>query len=326
MQIGATNSVQFVASDYLYPFRSDLTVGASGLAAGRAVADSYGDWTVTARWDGGPVGFQATLGHGLPFVFFRIAGGDALVTPGQGATVWANQGNVLGLTIGGNALRRLRPGWRDVDRHERAPLDAGRPGLSLGRAPARRAPRDARAVPPPRLRLRRQQPGGVELRRGLLPGHVDVRVHDRGEGDRSGPLVGDPDRALPAPVAGQHDARRPGSPTGRLGARCASSRAAPSRRARAFKGVLPALPGRGEVNPADLRALVEQAARETLPVGPSYENGKAMSRFAHLVHIADQVGATAARDHFLAEIKTRLEEWFTAGGAQEYVYDATGTR
>ena len=49
-----------------------------------------------------------------------------------------------------------------------------------------------------------------------------------------------------------------------------------------------------------------------------------MGRFAHLVHIADQLGATAERDHFLAEIKTRLEDWFTVGGAQEYSTTTTG--
>ena len=87
-----------------------------------------------------------------------------------------------------------------------------------------------------------------------------------------------------------------------------------------FCGVLPALPDRGDYNPAELLAQVQAVAAETLPVGPTYENGKAMGRFAHLVHIADQIGATAERDHFLAELKSRLEDWFTVGGAQEYSY------
>ena len=50
---------------------------------------------------------------------------------------------------------------------------------------------------------------------------------------------------------------------------------------------------------------------------------RSIGRFAHLVRIADQLGATAERDHFLSEIKNRLEDWFTAGGAQEYVYNDT---
>ncbi|NND71295.1 MAG: carbohydrate-binding protein, partial [Rhodothermales bacterium] len=87
-----------------------------------------------------------------------------------------------------------------------------------------------------------------------------------------------------------------------------------------FGGVLPALPDRGDYNRDELLGFVQSVANETLPVGPTYDNGKAMARFTHLVHIAEQLGATTERDHFLSEIKNRLEEWFTAGGDQEYSY------
>ena len=90
-----------------------------------------------------------------------------------------------------------------------------------------------------------------------------------------------------------------------------------------FEGVLPSLPDQGDHNPADLLAMINAAASETLPAGPTYENGKAIARFAHLVNIADQDGSSAARDYFLSEIKRRLEGWFTAGGAESYVYNAT---
>ena len=63
-------------------------------------------------------------------------------------------------------------------------------------------------------------------------------------------------------------------------------------------------------------------AKETLSAGPTYENGKAMGRFSHLIHIADQLGALTERDYFLAQLKTRLEDWFTADGSQEYSYNA----
>jgi endoglucanase Acf2 len=87
-----------------------------------------------------------------------------------------------------------------------------------------------------------------------------------------------------------------------------------------FSGILPALPDRGDYNRTDLLNFVQEAAAETIPVDDTYWNGKAMARFTHLVHIAEQLGAITERDHFLSEIKKRLEEWFTAGGEQEYVY------
>jgi hypothetical protein len=66
---------------------------------------------------------------------------------------------------------------------------------------------------------------------------------------------------------------------------------------------------------------VEQASNGTLGVNGSYNSGKEMARFANLVYIADQIGAAEERDYFLAQMKTRLEDWLTAGGAQEYSYN-----
>ena len=290
MQIGATNAVQFVANDFLYPFRSDLTVGASRLAASRAVTDRYGDWTVTARWDGGPVGFRATLGHGLPFVFFRITGGDALVTPAQGTTVWSNVGGVLGLTIAGNHYGVFAPTgatWTGT-----TPLRstlAGRGYLSVALLP------DAR--PETLERFRRHAYAFVTDSRVAwaydeATAQVTSTYAYTTEAMEGGPGLSS--ETMTALYRHQWlDSTTPAtgltyrSPRGEM--RLVEGSTFTTRRA--FTGVLPALPGGGEVNPADLRALVQQAAQETLPAGPSYENGKAMSRFAHLVHIADQLGA-----------------------------------
>lgn len=322
MQIGATGTPQFVAADVLYPFRADLTVGASGLAATRAATSRYGDWTTTARWEGGPVRLEATLGHGLPFVFFRIENGDALVTPASsGATVWSNSGGVLGLTVGGMHYGVFAPtgaAWTGT-----SPLRsalAGRGYLSVAVLPDTR---------PATLELFRRHAyafvtdSRVAWAYDEATAEVTSTYTTTTEAVESGPgLVNETLTALyrhqwldsPTPTTGLTYR----SPRGEM--RLVEGNTFTTRRA--FSGVLPALPGRGDVNPADLLALVRQAAQETLPVGPTYENGKAMSRFANLAQIADQIGATAERDHFVAQIKARLEDWFTAGGAQQYVYDA----
>ena len=90
-----------------------------------------------------------------------------------------------------------------------------------------------------------------------------------------------------------------------------------------FQGVLPALPNQGDYNPDVLSNLISDVTKESLNVGPSYENGKAMARFANLVHLADQMGLSSERDYFLKELKTRLEDWFSVGGQQEYSYNAS---
>ena len=320
LQIGATGDVLFAADDHLYPWRPDLTVSADGLAPTRAVPLAYGDWTVTAGWEGGPVAFQATLGHGLPFVFFETDG-DAVVDLEAGATVWHREGAVVGLTRGGQHYGLFAPtaaAWTGTD-PLRSTL-AGQGRLTVALLP------DASAAT---LDLFRRHAYNV-----VTDSRVDWAYHEATArvtstysvtteaAETGGDLADGTLQALyrhqwldsPTPTTG-HTYR---SPRGAM--RLVAGDAFTTERT--FGGVLPSLPDRGAVNPDALLALVEQAAAETLPVGPTYENGKAMGRFAHLVHLADQLGATAARDHFLDQIKTRLEDWFTAGGAQTYVYDA----
>lgn len=322
MQIGATGAPLFVANDHLYPWRPDLTVGAAGLAPSRAVPERYGDWTVTARWDGGPVGFRATLGHGLPYVFFRIDGGDALVTPQGNASVWYREGNVVGLTVGGKAYGLFAPTgatWTGTN-----PLRSGLGGrgyLSVALLPD--------ASPATLSTFRRHAYAFVtDSQVSWAYDEATARVTSTyaltTEAMETG--LGLSDRTLTALYRHQWlDSPTPTlgltypSPRGEM--RLAEGNAFTTERT--FGGVLPSLPDRGAVNPADLLALVRDAAAETLPTGPTYENGKAMGRFAHLVHLADQLGATAERDHFLGEMKRRLEDWFTAGGEQQYAYDAT---
>ena len=110
LQIGHTSEPTFAANDFLYPFAAQITVGVAGLAASQTVAHDYGDWTATAKWDDGAQTMEATFGHGLPYVFFRMTGGDAIITPSKSATVWHRQGEVLGMTVSGKHYGLFAPG------------------------------------------------------------------------------------------------------------------------------------------------------------------------------------------------------------------------
>lgn len=101
LQIGHTANPVYAASDYLFPWSLQLKVGVAGLTASQTQTHGYGDWTATALWDGGARTMEATFGHGLPFVFFRVTGGDAVVTPEGAYSTWYSQDGVLGLTIQG---------------------------------------------------------------------------------------------------------------------------------------------------------------------------------------------------------------------------------
>ncbi len=110
LEMGHTQNHVFAANDYLYPFTADLRVGMANFTAPSTQVVSYGDWTVTSIWQTGSKDLQATIGHGLPYVYFRVNGGEAEIVPlGSNSTVWHNQEGVLGITTGGKSYGVFAP-------------------------------------------------------------------------------------------------------------------------------------------------------------------------------------------------------------------------
>jgi len=321
LEIGYTTDHIFVANDFLYPYAHQLTVGVSGLTSSKAETHHYGDWTVTALWKNGAKSMEATLGHGLPFVFFRISGGDAVITSEQSPNIWHNQDEVLGITIDGRHYGIFAPTgstWSGTSTFQSS-LN-GKDYLSVALLPD-------------------SNPETIELFRKHAYAFVTNSVVDWDYNESISELIStytyetvlmdsnesNIDETLTALYRHQWlNSSDPltnysyHSPRGEMKLYEGSSFSTQAK----FSGVLPALPDRGDYNRTDLLNFVQSVATETLPVADTYWDGKAMARFTHLIHIADQLGATTERDHFLSQIKNRLEDWFTVGGEQEYSYIA----
>lgn len=319
LEVGYTSDPVFAAQDYLYPFRSQLTVGVDGLQASRTTTNSYGDWTVTAGWSDSNQSMTATLGHGLPFVFFEVSGGDAVITTASSPTVWSNDDGVLGITVEGKHYGIFGPSgstW-SMGSSLRSSL-AGLDYLSVALLPDNSAAT---------LELFRRHAYAF-----VTNSVVTWRYHEASSSvettftystelkENHGTSVDETLTALYRHQWLNTSAQLTGheyvSPNGAMKLYAGNAFTTSHR----YAGVLPALPDRGDYNRDDLLALVREAAAETLPAGGTYENGKAMGRFANLVHIADQLGAVEERDYFLGELKRRLEDWFTVGGTGEYAY------
>lgn len=321
LQLGYTTDHIFVNQDYLFPFSPQLTVGVSGLSAPKTTTRKYGDWTVTALWEDGSRSLEATLGHGLPYAFFKITGGDALISTEQTPSVWFNQDEVLGITIAGKHYGIFAPNgssWSGTSNFQ-STLN-GHDYLSVALLP------DAQLET---LELFRSHAYAF-----VTNSTVDWQYNEASSKvrtsynyetvlmDSGGTNLNETLTALyrhqwlntTDPLTNYSYQ----SPRGLMKLHSGNTFSTEL----TFSGVLPALPDRGDYNKADLFNYVQSVASETLPIGPTYDNGKAMARFSHLVHIADQLGAISERDHFLTQIKNRLEDWFTAGGAQEYSYIA----
>jgi endoglucanase Acf2 len=319
LEVGHTTDHIFVANDFLYPYSPQLTVGINGLSASKTETHHYGDWTVTALWKDGTRTMEATLGHGLPYVFFKITGGTAVIISKETPTIWHNQNEVLGLTIAGKHYGIFAPtgsSWSGTSTFQSS-LN-GKDYLSVALLP------DTKAETLELFRSRAYAfvtNSAVEWHYNEATAEItsiysyDTELKDDHTGNVNETLTALYrhqwlNTSAPLTDYAYH------SPRGTMKL-CEGNSFSTELR---FSGTLPALPDRGDYNRTDLLNFVQEAAAETIPVGDTYWNGKAMARFTHLVHIAEQLGAITERDHFLSEIKKRLEEWFTAGGEQEYVY------
>ncbi len=324
LQIGYTSTPIFPAADYMFPFSQQITVGVSGLNATKTVTDDYGDWTVTALWDDGVRTMKATLGHGLPFAFFIISGGNASVTTTAAPVIWSNQNGVIGMTVEGRHYGLFAPEssqWSGTStlqsalngtnyfsvallpdntpatlevyrKHAYAFVTGSTVSWNYNEATAKLTSTFTYTT-----ELKESKNGNLNQTLTALYRHQWLNT--------SAPLTS----YEYSSVAGKMKVFDGNQFTTEL----------------TFEGVLPSLPDQGDYNRADLTAMVNAITAETLPASGTkagtYWSGKAIARFAHLVNIADQLGAVSARDYFLGEIKKRLEEWFTAGGSQEYVYN-----
>ncbi len=326
LELGHTKNPVFAAQDYLFPFSKQLTVGVAGLNASKTETDDYGDWTVTALWDDGTQEMKATFGHGIPYAFFTISGGNASITSVSASNIWYNQNGVIGMTVEGihygifapdssiwSGTTTLVSSLNGKDYFSIALLpNNDLPTLEVFRKHAYAFVTDSfvdwnydestaelTSTFTYTTELKESKNGNVNETLTALYRHqwlnTDVSLTNYEYGSKAG---------IMKVYAGNEFATN-----------------------LTFEGVLPALPDEGDYNKADLLEMINEIAQETLPstgdLAGTYWNGKMIGRFAHLVNIADQLGAVDARDHFLNEIKTRLEDWFTAGGDQTYVYNST---
>lgn len=307
-------------TDYLYPYVVQMTVGVSGLNASDTKTFSYDDWTVTAEWIDGDKSMYATLGHGLPFVYFEIYGGDAAISFPGNPSVWYNQNGVLGVTVDGRHYGIFAPSgssWNTSGTFTSA-LN-GKDYLSVALLPdnSQATLEDFKSRAYAFVTNSLVEWDYNETTSELTSTYSYTTVlKDSAEGNINetvSALYRHQWMHVNEPLTNYSYV----SPRGEMKVFAGNSFSTRLK----FQGVLPALPNQGDYNPEILKSLVSEVADESLNAGPSYENGKAMARFANLVHIADQMGLETERDYFLASLKTRLEDWFTVGGEQEYSYN-----
>ncbi|MEU4686705.1 glycosyl hydrolase [Streptomyces xinghaiensis] len=305
---------------YEFPHRRDLTVGLDGLNSPDAKAHDWSDWTVTPQWSDGSRTFRATIGHGMPFVYAQGSGGAARITTASTPEVFADDGNVLGVTVAGHHYALFAPtgsDWTVSGNDIRAGLGS-KDYFSLAVLPRTDALADYRAYAFSFV-TGSKATWDYDEKAGTVRAGYTLTTTAK-EGTETGTLqalyrhqwLHATDPLTPYTYV---------SPRGTMKVREGKSFTTEQK----VTGVLPGLPKTSGPDTARLKAYLNEAVNAGDPFSgarDTYWTGKALGKLAQLVPIADQLGETAARDKLLELIKGRLEAWFTAGGEAEFSYDA----
>ncbi|MFE7816101.1 glycosyl hydrolase [Streptomyces sp. NPDC057433] len=304
---------------YELPHQADLTLGLAGLDSPDAKADGWSDWTVTPYWNDGARTLRATIGHGLPYVYAEGTGGAAQISAAAPPTVFADRGDVLGVTISGHHYALFAPSgsdWTVSGNEIRADLGA-EDYFSLAVLPDREALADYE-------KYAFSFVTGSEVDWDYREGEGEVEATytlttEAKQGEETGTL-----QALyrhqwlhtSDPLTDHRYVSSRGEMKVREGTSFTTTQK--------VNGVLPGLPGAPGVDEAKLRTYIDAVLAQDDPFSgatDTYWTGKALGKLAQLVPIAEQIGETASRDRLLQLIKARMEEWFTVGGPSEFSYD-----
>lgn len=298
---------------------SPVVVGVSGLSASRATVHDYSDWTVTVDWRSADRVFQAKVGMGMPFVYFRKEGGAlAQVTVKVGTVTVAGEILLIEESQGGANFAVYGPAgaiWSQSGDTYTSNLN-GKDYWSLAILPEGPMAEVATAwrphayVEPVNTEVSWAYDAATSVLRTEYT--TTVTVHE-GEGTT---LV---QGLLPHQWAwlSEDSPSLSGDSLSTIRGEMKLLLANAFATERRFHGILPTLPAVADrsagFDPALLQQKIALLEDEVLATWTdSYNEGQVMNRLIQTARIAHEVGAHTARDKLIATIKERLEDWLTA--------------
>lgn len=334
--VSAPQDPELRPREYMYRYARDFVVGLDGLASLDTRVAAYSDWTVTAEWKGAPGSLRATLGHGLPYVYFeRTGSADAVVKiePGKALAIVQQRGAMVAFTVGGRGYALYAPTGARWDRTAdgfRSSL-SGKRYFSIATLPDLDPQTlstyflHAYAFVRDTIVRFTYDEAAAELHTKYT---LRTELVDDCRAD-CGVASSDPIIALfrhqwlhtdSAPLAGTFP-----SPRGRMKTLAASR----FETKMPFFGVLPVLPKATDAGLSHWVSVVADAdAADLFPVGlgekpahDAYWAGKSFGRLANVANIADQEGQTEARDRLLVAMKNELIDWFDGRAPKQFFYE-----
>jgi endoglucanase Acf2 len=318
--------------DYRFPYQSDLHVGVAGLHAPDARVQSWSDWAVTAAWTDTARSLAVTMGHGLPFVYARVKGGEARIetseSPALPLKVWSDHDGVLGVTLRGHHYGVFAPTgatWK----HDGGAFVSNL--ANKGFFSVALLPDDAAAT----LELFRKHAyafvtkteasWAVDSAASQLKEHFEVTTElvEPGPDRVNEPLLAlypHQWKSTKAPF----EASSYISPRGQM--RVLAARSFDVHRD--VHGVLPSLPDLSTDEQSDIRGLVRTVSKSSnlFPIGldgkkDTYWAGKSLGRVSNLAWMAHQLGDDDTTKRLVKALEGELSDWFDGEPPNRFYYD-----
>lgn len=304
------------------PEGGDLTIGLVGHEFPSANYAGSSDWFVTAEFLSDGARLETSFGHGSPFVFGKVAGGELAIVCGDRPQVWSGEGGgaTLGLTIRGHhygVFGASGSSW-EVSEENTFTNKNGKDYFSVALLPDNQA-------------------NTLALFAGVAHNHVtDSRVsyrQNKGTLESVYETTLEPlEKGEPGTLLALYPHQWKYSTNSTTDYSYASVRGEMKvllgdkfTTRVPIQGLLPVLPKEGIPDSEQALAyLKEQTSDSSEEFKDTYWEGKHLGKLATLAGIADQLDATEMRDSFLKEIKIRLENWLTASPGESaplFYYD-----
>jgi endoglucanase Acf2 len=326
LTLGFYNNVIAQSTYFYQPYEPDLTLGVAGLNAASIPVSQATDWTVDFNF--GPL--VTRVGRGMPFVYATTDGSNPTITFSGQPAVFANQGNILGVSIANNNYGLFCPAggrWSGLGGLTlTCNLPSGHNYFSLALLPDQAAlsfyARFAFSFPvntavnwnynEANSQVTTTYTVTTEAKEGAQTGFLQA-LYPHHYAALSGAAINTPYTYL--------------SSRGTLKV----LNGATFTTADTFHGVLPFLPPTGNYDAATLQPLVAGVANEAnhFPGQDTYAAGKDLNRIAQLLPVAQMANDGASLNKLKSSLENYMQTWLNpAGGASSklFYYDrAWGT-
>ncbi|WP_033404882.1 glycosyl hydrolase [Gracilibacillus lacisalsi] len=296
----------------------DFTVGHSNVNTfPDTKVDNFNDWFVSTQFQEGNNTMDVTYGHGSPFVFFTFTGGNPEIDFYTSPTIWSGDANspVLGITIEGSHYGLFGPSGSTWD------------GIGTSTLTNHLNDKDYFSI----VALPDQSEATLAKFQEYAYSHVTDTKVDWHYDETTSEVITTYQYTTTAKEGSNNStifALYPhqwkntsqelldytyNSVRGLM----KTAEGSQFETKMKFTGVLPSLPNEGSYDLEQLSQFIDEAEEEDYTDTPdTYWIGKRLGKLATLAPIAEQAGDSTAADNFRTEIKSRLEDWFTASDSQ----------